>query len=155
VKTDPGGICERRRFLRSATDSAFEQVVTVHKLLRNSQRHQSALLERNCLGDDRISARPPGWMYIERSRPTIMEILRTVTPVIEKVSLDEAYLDISAQFDGHHDQDGALEAAVNIAQDLKTRIFNERNLTSSIGVASNKFLAKVGSDFKKSNGLTV
>jgi DNA polymerase-4 len=86
---------------------------------------------------------------------TIMEILRTVTPVIEKVSVDEAYLDISAQFDLQQEQDDALEAAVNIAQDLKVKISNERNSTSSIGVASNKFLAKLGSDFQKPNGLTV
>src|SRR5450432_3940407 len=42
----------------------------------------------------------------------IMEILRTFTPVIEKVSVDEAYLDLSASFENHGDPDAALEAAV-------------------------------------------
>jgi DNA polymerase-4 len=85
----------------------------------------------------------------------IMEILRTVTPVIEKVSVDEAYLDVSALFEAVDVPDAALEAAVQIARDLKSRIKDERNLTASIGVAANKFLAKLGSDFQKPDGLTL
>lgn len=84
-----------------------------------------------------------------------MEILRSVTPVIEKVSVDEAYLDVSAAFENVSDPDLALEAALPVAQEIKWRIANERNLTASIGVASNKFLAKLGSDFQKPNGLTL
>lgn len=85
----------------------------------------------------------------------IMEILRAVTPVIEKVSVDEAYVDLSAAFEMHADEDAALEAAVPVAQEIKRRIAAERHLTASIGVASNKFLAKLGSDFQKPNGLTL
>src|ERR1700761_5578301 len=73
----------------------------------------------------------------------IMEILRTVTPVIEKVSVDEAYLDLSGSFGNFTDLDPALEAALPIARNLKRRILEERELTASIGVASNKFLAKL------------
>ncbi len=85
----------------------------------------------------------------------IMEILRSVTPVIEKVSVDEAYLDLSAAFAEFEEADAALEAAVHIARETKDRIAAERHLTASIGVASNKFLAKLGSDFKKPDGLTL
>jgi DNA polymerase-4 len=85
----------------------------------------------------------------------IMEILRSVTPVIEKVSVDEAYLDVSASFESHSDEDAALEAALPVAQEIKRRIAGERKLTASIGVAANKFLAKLGSDFQKPNGLTL
>lgn len=85
----------------------------------------------------------------------IMEILRRVTPVIEKVSVDEAYLDLSLGFGSFGDQDAALEAALPVAQEIKQRIATERNLTASIGVASNKFLAKLGSDFRKPDGLTL
>ena len=85
----------------------------------------------------------------------IMEILRSVTPTIEKVSVDEAYLDISESFAMVADADAALEAAVPLAREIKERIRTERQLTSSIGVASNKFLAKLGSDFKKPDGLTL
>lgn len=85
----------------------------------------------------------------------IMEILRSVTPIIEKVSVDEAYLDLSVAFENVDDPDLALEAALPVAQEIKRRIASERNLTASIGVASNKFLAKLGSDFQKPNGLTL
>ena len=85
----------------------------------------------------------------------IMEILRTVAPVIEKVSVDEAYLEVSAAFAHHTDADAALEAAVPVAAEIKSRIARERRLTASIGVAANKFLAKLGSDFQKPDGLTL
>lgn len=85
----------------------------------------------------------------------IMEILRSVTPVIEKVSVDEAYLDLGAAFENHGDPDAALEAALPVAREIKRRISTGRNLTASIGVGPNKFLAKLGSDFKKPDGLTL
>ncbi len=85
----------------------------------------------------------------------IMEILRTVTPVIEKVSVDEAYLDLSASFESAADEDDALEAALPMARDIKQRIADQRHLTASIGVGANKFLAKLGSDFQKPDGLTL
>ena len=84
-----------------------------------------------------------------------MEILRTFTPVIEKVSVDEAYLDVSASFEGEGDEDAALEAAVPVAKEIKRRIAGERHLTASVGIGSNKFLAKLGSDFQKPDGLTL
>ena len=85
----------------------------------------------------------------------IMEILRSFTPVIERVSVDEAYLDLSNNFHNYVEADAALEAAVPVAQEIKRRIASERSLTASIGVASNKFLAKLGSDFRKPDGLTL
>ncbi len=85
----------------------------------------------------------------------IMEILRSVTPIIEKVSVDEAYLDLSASFADFAEPDAALEAAVPVAAEIKRRIAAERQLTTSIGVAANKFLAKLGSDFQKPDGLTL
>jgi len=95
-------------------------------------------------------------MDVYRAESTfIMEILRSFTPVIEKVSVDEAYLDLTASFEHHDDVDTALEAAVPVAQEMKKRITTERNLTASIGVASNKFLAKLVSDFQKPDGLTL
>src|SRR5450432_4161194 len=48
----------------------------------------------------------------------IMEILRAVTPVIEKVSVDEAYLDVSASFSNYGEVDAALEAALPVAQEI-------------------------------------
>jgi len=140
----------------------------------------------------------------------IMGILRTYTDKIERVSVDEAYLDLSdhfqdlhsggreaphaAQADSHlpppaltpasaqappppisadsaeakhedaaassqpspepaYPNDPALLAAATMAREIKERILSERQLTSSIGIGSNKFLAKLGSEHNKPNGL--
>jgi DNA polymerase-4 len=84
-----------------------------------------------------------------------MQILREVSQVLEKVSVDEAYLDVSESFQDAVDADAALAAAVPMAKQIKARIAEERSLSASIGIGSNKFLAKLGSDFQKPHGLTV
>ncbi len=68
--------------------------------------------------------------------------------VIEPLSLDEAYLDVTAS---HH----CLGSATLIAKDIRRRIQKDVGITVSAGVAVNKFLAKVASDWQKPNGLTV
>jgi DNA polymerase-4 len=101
-----------------------------------------------------IFVRPRMEVYREESR-RIMHILTEVSPVLEKVSVDEAYLDVSAVVASEDDPDAAVRAAFPLAMAIKQRILAERGLTASVGVASNKFLAKLGSDFKKPDGLTV
>jgi len=78
----------------------------------------------------------------------VREILERFTPLIEPLSLDEAYLDVT---DSPHFQG----SATLLAQEIRRLIFTERNLTASAGVSSNKFLAKVASDWRKPNGLFV
>ncbi len=85
----------------------------------------------------------------------IMEILRAATSCVEKVSVDEAYLDLSESFATFTDPDAALVAALPAAKEMKLRIHAERQLTASIGIGANKFLAKLGSDFQKPDGLTL
>src|SRR5690242_14505982 len=68
----------------------------------------------------------------------IMAILGSFTPAVEKVSVDEAYLDLSHRFKGHDNQDEALASALPVAAEIKRRIAEERKLTASIGVGSNK-----------------
>src|SRR5262249_39710427 len=77
-------------------------------------------------------------------------------------SIDEAYLDLTASeeltarlFSATESADDALSAAVPLAQELKANILVERNLTATIGIAANKLLAKLASDFRKPDGLTV
>lgn len=85
----------------------------------------------------------------------IMEMLREVSPLLEKVSVDEAYLDVSAGYADASDADSALAAAVPLAKRIKARISEQLSLSASIGIGTNKFLAKLGSDYQKPNGLTV
>ncbi len=75
----------------------------------------------------------------------VRAILNRFSDVIEPLSLDEAYLDVtnSKIMDG---------IATKIATEIRNQIFNETGLTASAGVAPNKFLAKVASDWKKPNG---
>jgi len=101
-----------------------------------------------------IFVRPRMEAYREESR-AIMAIFEAYTPLIQQVSVDEAYLDLSSCVQNASDPDAALRAALPLARDIKERIHTERGLTASIGVGANKFLAKIGSDFQKPNGLTL
>jgi DNA polymerase-4 len=85
--------------------------------------------------------------YRDTSRQ-VFEIFRSVTPLVEPLSLDEAYLDVTENAWGE-----ALGKSV--AQRLKAAIREKTGLTASAGVAPNKFLAKIASAWKKPDGLTV
>jgi DNA polymerase-4 len=100
-----------------------------------------------------IFVRPRMDAYRDESR-AIMNIVRATGAAIEQVSVDEAYLDFSGQ-SRRVTPDESLLAALPIARELKTRIREERQLTASIGIAANKFLAKLASDFNKPDGLTL
>ncbi len=78
----------------------------------------------------------------------VFEIFRTVTPLVEPLSLDEAFLDVTENALG-------LGLGMDVARHLKARIHDETGLTASAGVAPNKFLAKIASGWRKPDGLTV
>jgi DNA polymerase-4 len=104
-----------------------------------------------------IFVRPRMDVYREESR-RIMEILARSGAVIEPMSIDEAYLEFSnvlAPQGPDDDIDGMLYGAVPIGRELKRQISAERHLTATVGIASNKLLAKIASDFQKPNGLTL
>lgn len=96
---------------------------------------------------DLLIVRPRFDAYREASRE-IHAILRDFTEIIEPLSLDEAYLDVSASqhFSG---------SATRIAQEIRRRVWQELRITVSAGVAPNKFLAKIASDWRKPDGLFV
>jgi len=83
--------------------------------------------------------------YLMVSRQ-IFAILRSFTPLVEPLSLDEAFLDVTASVQ-------LFGPARTIAQRIKTRIQEETQLTASAGIATNKFVAKIASDMQKPNGL--
>ena len=78
----------------------------------------------------------------------VFEIFRSVTPLVEPLSLDEAYLDVTSNAWGE-------PLGVDVARRIKALIFERTGLTASAGVAPNKFLAKIASGWKKPDGLTV
>lgn len=84
--------------------------------------------------------------YKEVSRH-IREIFSRYTDLIQPLSLDEAYLDVT------HDKLG-IGSAIDIAKEIKQAIKDELNLTASAGVSINKFVAKIASDMNKPDGLT-
>ena len=75
----------------------------------------------------------------------IREIFHHYTDLVEPLSLDEAYLDVT------HNKIGMPSASI-IAQEIRQRIFEETGLTASAGISINKFIAKVASDYNKPNG---
>ena len=78
----------------------------------------------------------------------VMDLLRACTPLVEPLSLDEAYLDVTENAWNE-------PLATNVAKRLKREIFEATQLTASAGVAPNKFLAKIASGYRKPDGLTV
>lgn len=93
-----------------------------------------------------IFVRPRFEAYKEVSRQ-IREIFSRYTDLIEPLSLDEAYLDVSEDKLG-------IGSAITIAEQIKQAIKDELNLTASAGVSINKFAAKIASDMNKPDGLT-
>ncbi|MCC7490430.1 MAG: DNA polymerase IV [Gammaproteobacteria bacterium] len=96
---------------------------------------------------DLVVVRPDFPRYREASQ-RVMAILRSATPLVEPLSLDEAYLDVTDNLWGE-------PLASSVARGLKQRIREELALTASAGVAPNKFLAKIASGWRKPDGLTV
>jgi DNA polymerase IV len=100
-----------------------------------------------------VFVRPRMDRYKDESRQ-ILRIMAEAGAVIEQMSIDEAYLDLSARCQGV-DADASLRQSLPLARQLKERIRSERELTATIGVAANKLLAKIASDFQKPDGLTL
>jgi DNA polymerase-4 len=91
---------------------------------------------------------PPDFMRYKAVSLALREIFQRHTDLIEPLSLDEAYLDVTANKTG-------LPTATLVAKTIRRQILEELNLTASAGVAPNKFLAKIASDWKKPDGLFV
>lgn len=100
---------------------------------------------RRCPG--LVIIRPQMAKYRAASRQ-ILSIYRDFTDLVEPLSLDEAYLDVSGS-------EIAAGSATRIAQSIKARVRAEVGITVSAGVAPNKFLAKIASDWNKPDGLYV
>jgi DNA polymerase-4 len=105
----------------------------------------SVTAKRKC--PDLIFVRPRFDVYRQVSQQ-IREIFADYTPLIEPLSLDEAYLDVTENLKG-------IDSATQIAEEIRARIRAITHLTASAGVSYNKFLAKLASDQNKPDGLFV
>ena len=89
----------------------------------------------------------PNFERYRKASLAIFEVLRQYTEIVEPVSIDEGYLDIS--------ECAEWGSPIEIAKSIQERIYNTMDLPCSIGIAPNKFLAKTASDMKKPMGITV
>ncbi|MCE2616835.1 MAG: DNA polymerase IV [Phocaeicola sp.] len=89
---------------------------------------------------------PPRMEVYKEVSMQVHEIFKRYTDVIEPISIDEAFLDVTQN-------KKQIPLAVNIAKEIKAAIWNELHLHASAGVSYNKFLAKIASDFRKPDGL--
>jgi DNA polymerase-4 len=101
-----------------------------------------AQAKRNC--PDLIFVPPRFERYRDISKK-IQKIFYEYTDLVEPLSLDEAYLDVTQNKKGN-------PSATLIAQEIRKRIFDEVGLTASAGISANKFVAKIASDYNKPNG---
>jgi DNA polymerase IV len=93
-----------------------------------------------------VFVRPRMAVYSHESE-RVMEILREFSPELEQVSVDEAFLDITGS-------ERLLGPARQVAENIRRAIHERLDLTASIGIGPNKFLAKIASDLNKPNGIT-
>ena len=88
---------------------------------------------------------PPDFARYKAVSRQVRDIFLRHTDLVEPLSLDEAYLDVTAPKSG-------IALATDIARDIRTQIREETSLTASAGIAPNKFLAKIASDWRKPDG---
>ena len=132
-----GGSAEGRGVVASASYEARDYGVRSAMPMRTAQRL--------CPQSIRVGARFDRYREISQG---VMSIFRDLTPLVEPLSLDEAYLDVTAVVDG-----GQQPSA--IAAELKRRVKDELGLTISVGAATSKSVAKIASEMDKPDGLTV
>jgi DNA polymerase-4 len=96
---------------------------------------------------DAVCVRPRIGHYADVSKQ-VFEVFHEFTPLVQGLSLDEAFLDVTAGT-------GDLGDGARVAQEIKRRIHERTGLTASVGVAPNKLVAKIASDLRKPDGLVV
>jgi DNA polymerase IV len=88
---------------------------------------------------------PPRFDVYREVSKQVQAIFKDYTPLVEPLSLDEAYLDITENLRG-------IPTAWETAKEIRARIYDEIKLTASAGISCDKFLAKIASDYRKPNG---
>ncbi|MBU0529015.1 DNA polymerase IV [bacterium] len=91
---------------------------------------------------------PPNFKSYRTYSMIVMKILEQEADLVEQISVDEAFMDVTSRISDWNE-------AVNIAKKLQNKLSANIGLSSSIGVATNKMIAKIASDYDKPNGLTI
>ncbi|MDI6754090.1 MAG: DNA polymerase IV [Thermodesulfobacteriota bacterium] len=130
-----GGDAQKRGVVSAASYEA--RVFGVHSAMPTSQAR------RLCPQGIFLPVRMRRYQEISEQ---ILAILKEYTPLIEPLSLDESFLDVTGS-------EKLFGPPVKIAREIKRRIYEATGLTASAGIAPNKFLAKIASDLKKPDGL--
>lgn len=130
-----GGDAEKRGVVSAASYEA--RVYGVHSAMPTSQA------KRLCPQGIFLPVRMSRYREVSDQ---IFRILSEYTTLVEPLSLDESFLDVSGS-------EKLFGPALDIAREIKRRIYQTTGLTASAGIAPNKFLAKIASDFKKPDGL--
>ncbi len=140
-----GGSPERRGVVCAASYEARKSGV----------RSAMASITAGRLCPEGIFVRPRMEVYRAESH-AIMEIVRRFAgEMVQQVSVDEAYLEVTGRLIPNTNFDALLASALPLARDIKAAILKERRLTATIGIAPNKLLAKIASSSFKPDGLTL
>jgi len=127
--------------------SARGVVTTANYVARKFGIHSAmpmATAKRKCR---QLVVLPADFELYKKVSRQFFEMLGEYSPLVEKASIDEAYMDMSHHFPKNHPQ--------ALAHQIQKRVNEELGIGCSIGIAPNKFLAKMASDMKKPNGLTI
>ncbi|HNR44405.1 MAG TPA: DNA polymerase IV [Methanofastidiosum sp.] len=106
------------------------------------------IAKRIAKGKD-VAFLPVDMAYYREVSDRIIDLMEDESDIMEQVSIDEAYLDVTERTQED------INKAIEIANTIKQKITSQEGLTASVGISSNKFVAKMASDFHKPNGLTV
>lgn len=91
---------------------------------------------------------PPNFRRYTEVSASVMALLRSITPEVETLGLDEAFLDVSGA-------KRRMGSSARIAEEIRNRVYDEQGVTCSVGVAENKFIAKLASTLCKPDGMQV
>ena len=139
---------EKKPVVISGPKSSKRGVVTTANYVARTYGVQSAMplgqAQKKC---PQLVVLPANIDLYRRVSKEFLALLGQYSPLIEPASIDEAYVDVTHHF--------PKVEPLALAQEIQNRIYQELKIGSSIGVAPNKFLAKMASDMKKPNGLTI
>lgn len=140
LKGKPVVICRESRRSIITTASYEARKYGVHSAM--------PLFQAKTLCSDLVIVEPHFELYKTLSQQ-FFEIIATFSPFLEVASIDECYVDMTDYFVTHHCH------PETVAKEIQKKVYNELSLQCSIGIAPNKFLAKMASDMKKPMGITV